>query len=78
MLNSLYHHFISEGPEELQGLSELSLDLRWTWSHFSDRLWESIDPEAWGRTRNPYYIMQSVPRTLLMEMAKDKEFGILF
>ena len=43
-------------PPQLEGLADLALDLRWTWSHSTDRLWELLDPEAWERTRNPYFI----------------------
>ena len=59
-------------PDGLEGLNELALDLRWTWSHFSDRLWERLDPEAWERTGNPYYILQSVSQARL-EVAADDE-----
>ena len=31
-------------PPGLEGLAELALDLRWTWSHFSDRLWSCWIP----------------------------------
>jgi len=35
-------NFISPIPERLEGLAELALDLRWSWSHTSDPLWELI------------------------------------
>ena len=41
-------------PHELEPLGELALDLRWTWSHEADTLWERVDAEAWSRTRNPW------------------------
>ena len=61
-------------PSGLEGLADLALDLRWTWSHFSDRLWEMLDPEGWERTGNPYFILQSVPQARLEEVARDPEF----
>ncbi len=61
-------------PPGLEGIEELALDLRWTWSHFSDRLWDSLDPDAWERTGNPYYILQSVPESRLEEVARDPVF----
>jgi starch phosphorylase len=61
-------------PEPLAPLDELSLDLRWTWSHASDRLWEMLDQEAWERTANPWLILQSVPRRRLEELAADPRF----
>ncbi|MEW6325529.1 MAG: DUF3417 domain-containing protein, partial [Nitrospirota bacterium] len=59
---------------ELEGLSELALDLHWTWSHFSDRLWELLDPDVWARTRNPYYLLQNISRTRLEEASRDEQF----
>jgi hypothetical protein len=38
----------------------VALDLRWSWSHTADRLWEQIDPELWDRTHNPWLILQAV------------------
>jgi starch phosphorylase len=61
-------------PPGLEGLGDLALDLRWTWSHFSDRLWEMLDPDAWERTANPYFILQSVSQARLEEAAKDASF----
>jgi glycogen phosphorylase len=71
MLGYLFHRPL---PPELEGLAELALDLRWTWSHATDRLWESLDPEAWERTGNPYYILQNVSQARLEEAAADPAF----
>lgn len=61
-------------PPELEGLADLALDLRWTWSHATDQLWEMLDPEAWERTGNPYFILQSVSQARLEEAAADYDF----
>lgn len=61
-------------PKGLEGLSNLALDLRWSWSHFSDRLWEYLDSEAWERTGNPYFILESVSQHQLEAAARDAEF----
>ncbi|WP_455378116.1 alpha-glucan family phosphorylase [Petrachloros mirabilis] len=61
-------------PRGLEGLSDLALDLRWTWSHSTDLLWKELDPEAWERTANPYYILQSVSQARLEEAASDPDF----
>jgi CheY-like chemotaxis protein len=37
----------------LELLAELALDLRWTWSHASDALWQTLDPELWELTITP-------------------------
>ncbi|WP_447983959.1 alpha-glucan family phosphorylase [Nitrospira sp. Nam74] len=61
-------------PKELEALAALALDLRWTWSHSSDRLWERLDQDIWKRTHNPRAVLQCVPQTRLEALAADPEF----
>jgi starch phosphorylase len=61
-------------PEGLDQLSELALDLRWTWSHEGDRLWSAIDPEVWDRTQNPWLMLQIVSRVELQRFLRDRVF----
>lgn len=61
-------------PEPLAGLVDLALDLRWSWSHSSDALWQELAPELWEVTRNPWYILQSMSRSRLEEVATDRDF----
>ncbi|MHB8772782.1 MAG: alpha-glucan family phosphorylase [Syntrophales bacterium] len=61
-------------PEGIEGLAEVGLDLRWSWSHESDSLWELIDPELWRITRNPWLILQSVSSARLNSLARDPAF----
>jgi starch phosphorylase len=56
------------------GLAELALDLRWTWSHEADALWERVDAEAWSRTRNPWVILQDISAERLRALAADSSF----
>jgi starch phosphorylase len=56
------------------GLAELALDLRWTWSHEADALWERVDAEAWSRTRNPWIILQDISAERLRALAADGSF----
>lgn len=61
-------------PQGMEGLAELALDLRWSWSHITDKLWERLDPELWNATSNPWLILQMVATTRLEEMAADPAF----
>jgi starch phosphorylase len=61
-------------PAGLEALGELALDLRWTWSHEADALWERVDAEAWGRTRNPWTILQDISSERLQTLAADASF----
>jgi starch phosphorylase len=68
-------HFLPRSlPAGLDGLTELALDLRWTWSHAGDALWSRIDAGLWERTRNPWAILQYVPQRKLEALAADPLF----
>ena len=67
-----------ELPPRLASLRELALDLRWTWSHQADALWERIDAELWRRTRNPWTIVADVAAARFQELAEDSQFLELF
>ena len=69
-----HYYLIPPLPEGLEGLAEVGLDLRWSWSHSTDPLWESIDPELWDLTRNPWLILQSVSSARLRTLAQDPAF----
>jgi starch phosphorylase len=71
---SISPYFLRELPAGLEPLAELALDLRWTWSHASDALWETLDPQAWAQLKNPYVVLQSLPDERLQELAQDSHF----
>ena len=43
-------------------LTDLALDLRWSFNHSADQLWEQLDPELWELTHNPWVLLQIVSR----------------
>jgi starch phosphorylase len=55
----------STEPIGIDALTELALDLRWSWNHSGDALWAQLDPELWGLTHNPWVVLQSVSRRAL-------------
>jgi glycogen phosphorylase len=58
----------------LEGLSDLALDMRWSWNHEADALRERVDPELWEATSNPWLILQSVSLARLEKLARDHQF----
>ncbi len=64
-------------PERLEGLAELAFDLRWSWNHAADSLWEHIDADLWNRTGNPWLLLQTVPRSRINALAADADFRSL-
>jgi starch phosphorylase len=63
-----------ELPAALGALTDLALDLRWTWCHACDALWREIDPELWERSANPWLLLQEVPAARLEALAGDPGF----
>jgi len=61
-------------PENLKALTELALDLRWTWSHNADTLWSMLDKDAWERTENPWILLQNTSYQRLQQLANDPQF----
>jgi len=68
------NYFLPSVPKGLGGLSELAMDLRWSWNHEADRLWERIAPELWARTGNPWLILQNVSTARLNVLGADPIF----
>jgi starch phosphorylase len=67
-------YFLPPLPQGLEGLAELALDMRWSWNHAADRLWEHIDPELWRMTGNPWFILQTVAPSRLETLQAERGF----
>ena len=49
-----------DNTSPLSSLSDLALDLRWSWNHAADELWNQLDPELWSFTHNAWLVLQTV------------------
>ena len=49
-------------------LTQLALDLRWSWHHGADELWSQLDPELWTLTHNPWVVLQVASPARLGEL----------
>jgi glycogen phosphorylase len=59
-------------------LTDLALDLRWSFNHSADRLWEQLDPELWELTHNPWVLLQTVSQEKMQRVTADPSFqGLL-
>jgi glycogen phosphorylase len=58
-------------------LRELALDLRSSFHHSADRLWEWLDPELWDSTHNPWIVLRTVAKDRLRSVTGDAEFQAL-
>jgi starch phosphorylase len=61
-------------PDVFAALTELALDLRWSWNHASDEIWRSLDPTLWHLTRHPYTVLQSVSKEVVEQRLADPAF----
>jgi starch phosphorylase len=55
-------------------LTQLALDLRWSFNHSADTLWQQLDPELWDLTHNPWIVLQTISREQLKAVASDPNF----
>ncbi len=67
-------YYLPELPQSLAGLAELSLDLRWSWDHTADALWEQIDPSLWAQTHNPWLILQNLGKKQIAALTRKQSF----
>jgi starch phosphorylase len=77
MGNPTYTNLPSEALSE-DKLTQLALDVRWSWNHSTDELWKKLNPELWELTRSPWVVLQTVSRKRLEKVTSDPEFqGLL-
>ena len=58
----------------IESLTELALNLRWSWNHGADELWAEIDPELWALTHNPWVVLQTASRTKLANLMEQRPY----
>ena len=62
-------------PEPLQALSELALNLRWSWHPETRELFRAVDPEVWESAgRDPVRLLGAVAPQRLAALAADRRF----
>ncbi|MHB8422763.1 MAG: alpha-glucan family phosphorylase [Leptospirales bacterium] len=63
-----------EGIEGFGPLALLALDLRWSWNHAADEIWQEIDLELWDQIHNPWGVLQTVSRERIERVLGDPAF----
>jgi starch phosphorylase len=58
----------------MDALTELALNLHWSWNHATDELWEGLDKELWATTQNPWVILQTVSKEKIKAALDAPEF----
>ena len=76
MGNLRYTNLASEAADE-DALAQLALDVRWSWNHSTDELWQRLNPDLWDLTHNPWIVLQTVSRERLESVTSDAGFQSL-
>src|ERR1035438_10572967 len=58
----------------VDALTELALNLHWSWNHSADELWEELDKELWAATQNPWVILQTVSKDKISASLAEQVF----
>jgi starch phosphorylase len=64
-------------PTEVEGfgaLAELALDMNSSWNHYTDTIWQQLEPDLWEDTHNPWVVLQSVSRDRIKQVLADPVF----
>ncbi|MGA3242624.1 MAG: alpha-glucan family phosphorylase [Bryobacteraceae bacterium] len=71
------HPIYNHQPTDIEGfdsLSELALDMHWSWNHATDEVWRQLDPELWEITHNPWVVLQTASRDRIERVLADPAF----
>ncbi len=68
------YSFLSSDLEGIDSLEALALDLRWSWNHAADEVWQQLDPALWDLTHNPWVVLQTVSRNQFQTVMSDPVF----
>lgn len=64
-------------PTDIEGvdaLIELALDLRSSWHHGADTVWQQLDPDLWRATQNPWVVLQTVSPDTIRRLLSNTAF----
>ena len=66
--------FLSTDIDGFDSLTELALDMRWSWNHSTDEIWRQLDPVLWELTHHPWDVLQTVSREKVKEVLSNPDF----
>jgi glycogen phosphorylase len=68
------YSFLPTDIEGFDALVDLALDMRWSWDHGADEMWQILDPALWDLTHNPWVVLQTVSRDQFLSVMNDPTF----
>lgn len=70
----LYAPQAAKGMEGFEALAELALNMRSSWRHDADHIWQHLDEALWTLTHNPWVVLQTVSHEKLEQVFADPAF----
>jgi starch phosphorylase len=64
---------LSTDIDGFDSLTELALDMRWSWNHAADDIWRQLDPVLWELTHHPWDVLQTVSREKVKDVLSNPE-----
>ncbi len=58
----------------IEALTEIALNLRWSWNRSIDELWAQLDPELWALTHNPWAVLQTVSPSRVQDLLARPDY----
>lgn len=66
---------LPELPKELKGLSEIALNLWWTWNPKGRNIFKLLNPYLWKESEhNPILMLKNIPKSYLDKIVKNSDF----
>lgn len=73
--NNEIYGLLPVGIPGVESLAELALNIRWSWNHEADQLWQQLDPALWELTHNPWIVLQTVSGDQLERQLANPAFS---
>ena len=65
---------LSADVKGYDSLAELALNMRSSWNHATDEIWQKLDPALWELTHNPCGVLETISKDRLESVLADPAF----
>jgi starch phosphorylase len=74
MIQQAHSIWLKADVDGFDTLVDLALNLRWSWSHGEEELWEPLDPELWELTHNPWLVLLTTSLSRLKSLMAEPNY----
>ena len=65
---------LSADVKGYDSLEKLALNMRTSWNHATDEIWQTLDPAIWEFTHNPWAVLKAISKDRLESVLTDPAF----